>query len=213
MKNADASELPSTALAHGASARGSSWATHAELVALKKTSAALAAIQSDSAGVLIALLAAGLSPDASGKDGDPLVCHASKDGARACLKALLDAGANPDQQGIARLTPLQWAAMHTRADCLELLIERGADVSIKSNHGWTAAMWSVSLGADSASEMFRCVELLRRAGASFDEKNAKGASARSMAQGAEAAALRAVEESLEFEQSSRSGAPAKKTRI
>lgn len=111
---------------------------------------------------LAALLAAGGDPDAEGPHGVRALALAVHDPGK--VRLLLDAGAAPDVGGEWGFTPLLLASLTSGArESLALLLERGASVECRGVNGARPLFCATSRGD------FESVELLRGAGATFDE--------------------------------------------
>jgi ankyrin repeat protein len=103
-----------------------------------------AAAQNDAANVR-RLLAAGHSPDESGRGGVTALMSAARHGAVDAMAALLDAGADPNRfdardgvspvAGANRWTPLLHAIHKQQPEAARLLLERGADPNLGAAHG------------------------------------------------------------------------------
>jgi ankyrin repeat protein len=121
-------------------------------------------------------LEAGLSPDTRDSCGVPLLCLASRSGNREVIKLLLKAGADINLQAKDRLnTALIDSAAGKHREIMKDLIAAGADLNLKSRDGQSALIIAVGLEDEES------VEMLLRAGASADEPDCLGMSARTYA--------------------------------
>jgi hypothetical protein len=126
--------------------------------------------------VVSLFLQTGSSPDTMDHAGVPLLCLAARAGDREILEDLLKAGADVnlpahDRGGSAVID----AALGKHSAILEDLLAAGADVNVKSKDGQSALIISVGLNDEPT------VERLLKAGASADEPDSIGASARKYA--------------------------------
>ena len=121
-------------------------------------------------------LTAGFSPDTKDKKGVPLICVAARNGKLNTLKLLLKAGAQvnliAEDRGSSALLD---SAIERNKEMVKILIEAKADLNVQSKDGQTALVVVVGAGDDEISEM------LIKAGADPDIKDALGVSARKYA--------------------------------
>jgi len=121
-------------------------------------------------------LTAGFSPDTKDKKGVPLICVAARNGKLNTLKILLKAGAQvnliAEDRGSSALLD---SAIERNKEMIRILIEAKADLNVQSKDGQTALVVVVGAGDDEITEM------LFKAGADPDIKDALGVSARKYA--------------------------------
>jgi uncharacterized protein len=121
-------------------------------------------------------LAAGFSPDTKDKKGVPLISIAARNGKINTLKLLLKSGAQVNLIAEDRgSTAIFDSALGRNKDIVKILIDAGADVNIQSKDGQTALVVVVGSGDE------EIVEMLFKAGANPDIKDALGVSARKYA--------------------------------
>jgi len=120
--------------------------------------------------------AAGFSPDTKNKKGIPLICIAARNGHLNTLKLLIRSGAQINLIAEDRGSNAVFdSALQKNKNVIKTLIEAGADVNIQSKDGQTALIVVVGAGDE------EIVELLAKAGADPDIKDALGVSARKYA--------------------------------
>jgi len=120
--------------------------------------------------------AAGFSPDTKDKKGVPLLSIAVRNGKINTLEYLLHSGAQVNLIAEDRgSTALFDSALEKNKDMVKVLIEAGANVNVQSKDGQTALVVVVGAGDEAI------VELLVKAGADPDIKDALGVSARKYA--------------------------------
>lgn len=121
-------------------------------------------------------LKAGFLPDATDKNGVPLLNLAARTGNLNMVKILLRGGAKIDQQSHDRGSSALIDACTGKAiDIVRNLIAAGADVNLKSKDGQSGLVIAVGLNDEETA-----AELLK-AGANPDDPDALGASARKYA--------------------------------
>ena len=99
----------------------------------------------DVAGVL-ALLAAGESPDTRDRTGFTPLMLAVIRGDAAMGDALLGRGASVDARNQTGQTPLMMAAINNNRPVAARLLDRGANVNARTTAGWTALMYAAWRG-------------------------------------------------------------------
>jgi uncharacterized protein len=99
----------------------------------------------DLAGVL-ALLAAGESPDTRDRTGFTPLMLAVIRGDPAIGDALLRRGASVNARNRAGQTPLMMAAINDNSPVAKKLLDRGANVNARTTAGWTALMYAAWKG-------------------------------------------------------------------
>jgi len=133
-------------------------------------------VAEDRADDVALFFAAGFSPDTKDKKGIPLVCIAARNGNLNTLKLLLYSGAqvnlNAEDRGANALFD---GALIRNKEIVKTLIEAQADVNVQSKDGQTALIVVVGAGDEAI------VEILVKAGADPDIKDALGVSARKYA--------------------------------
>jgi hypothetical protein len=121
-------------------------------------------------------LAAGFSPDTKDKKGVPLISIAARNGNIKTLDLLLRFGAQVNLIAEDRgSTAIFDSALGRNKNIAKILIDAGADVNIQSKDGQTALVVVVGSGDE------EIVEMLFKAGADPDIKDALGVSARKYA--------------------------------
>jgi hypothetical protein len=121
-------------------------------------------------------LEAGFSPNARNAQGVPILCLAARSGGWDIVDTLLKAGADVNaDSGDRGGSALIDSAMGKFLDIGAGLLTAGADVNTKSRDGQSALIFSVGLNDTAFTEM------LLKAGASPDEPDALGVSARKYA--------------------------------
>jgi ankyrin repeat protein len=91
------------------------------------------ACEGGSAAIVEALIAAGVSPDATGPYGETALHTCARAGKVEAAKILLARGASIDAGDSWRgQTPLMWAAAQGHPDMMRALIEAGADINARS---------------------------------------------------------------------------------
>ena len=121
-------------------------------------------------------LQAGFSPDTRDRAGVPLICLAARAGDREITALLLESGAGVnapagDRGGGALID----AALGKHTDLLADLLRAGADPNARSKDGQSALIIAVGLNDEPT------VELLLKSGASVDDPDSLGVSARKYA--------------------------------
>jgi hypothetical protein len=76
-------------------------------------------------------------------------CKAVIKGDIAAVKKMISQGEDVNQKSLG-MTPAIFAARYNRADILRLLIENGADISIRSNKGYSITKYAESANAKEA---------------------------------------------------------------
>jgi len=133
-------------------------------------------VAEDRADDVALFFAAGFSPDTKDKKGIPLVCIAARNGHLNTLKLLLYSGAQVNLDAEDRgSNALFDSALIRNKEIVKVLIEAQADVNVQSKDGQTALIVVVGAGDEDI------VELLVKAGADPDIKDALGVSARKYA--------------------------------
>jgi uncharacterized protein len=133
-------------------------------------------VAEDKAEEVSLFFAAGFSPDTKDKKGVPLLSIAARNGHLNTLDLLLRFGAQVNLIAEDRgSTALFDSALEKNKDMIKVLIDAGADVNIQSKDGQTALVVVVGSGDE------EIVEMLFKAGANPDIKDALGVSARKYA--------------------------------
>ncbi len=81
-------------------------------------------------------------------------CKAIMQGDVDTVKRLIDLGEDVNQKSLG-MTPAIFAARYNKAEILEVLIAHGADLSIKSNKGWTIAKYAKLSNANEVLQVLK----------------------------------------------------------
>ena len=131
--------------------------------------ALLLAIRAGEFEVVSALLAHGVSADASSPEGEPAIVAAARLGHTNIVAALTAAHANPAPQDRWGTSALMLAAQNSNGDLLRALLEAGAPLEAEDKGGRTA-LWYAAHAGD-----LNGVSLLLQRGATTDHADASGA--------------------------------------
>jgi uncharacterized protein len=135
----------------------------------------LAAVNGNAA-VIERLLKAGADPNGVSQEGQTMLMTAALSGKADAVRLLLTHGAKIDTKEPYRgQTALMWAAAEGNTAVVDVLVEAGADLTLKSNGGFTPLLFAVR-----NAHIETTVALLKR-GANVDDVATDGSSALSVA--------------------------------
>ncbi|MFL6605482.1 MAG: ankyrin repeat domain-containing protein [Steroidobacteraceae bacterium] len=132
--------------------------------------ALLLAIRAGEYEVVSALLAHGVSADASSPEGEPAIVAAARLGHTNIVAALTAAHANPATQDRRGTSAMMLAAQNANGDLLRTLLEAGTPLEAEDKGGRTA-LWYAAHAGD-----LNGVSLLLQRGASTDHADSSGVS-------------------------------------
>jgi ankyrin repeat protein len=114
----------------------------------------LAACETGSAAIVEKLLQAGADPNTALPEGETALMTASRTGKLEVVKSLLARGANANaKEQWKGQTALMWAAAENNAAAAKALVEAGADVTVRSNGGFTPLLFAARAGAIEATKV------------------------------------------------------------